>query len=437
MVYKKVIPLLLIITGCTQLSYFDINYSVQGNTVLINTTSNATITINQTSTEFLYNIGDFWDDPYLDSGTNTYGIYLDWEWRLLEPIDDEFDWSPLNNMDINSEGYFTQTVDHLILRLGFMATSAWIHGTWGTKEDAGYPEWINPENLTLVEEEYLEFVEALLNHLEFRPEYYLLEVELNALAGNAGITNTQAIEWLEKLVNKIKDLDPDAQIIIDVAAQDLSPFMEEGRQPVLIEQDLYPLRVNEWLERLEQINYEVIGYHMQPFGWMSEGNWTNARDAIENLSVYNKSVYVTWAAFLSEEPVMNQEVEAFEYYPVNYSEEWQRDNTLLLMKYLLSNPQVIGVQWDYADFIEPDVGGLPDNPVKLATGFTKSYREVNELIIGDKKLVYEPMKSLWFEQLFNTTQSTGDGFLDFELTTGTYQITVTKGLITKTITITV
>jgi len=404
----------------------------------------AKISYEQISQDFMYNVGEYWDAGAKEAGTNTMGIYLDWDWRKLEPNDDVYNWSYLENIGIlDKDGNLksdTEYAEHVFLRLGVIATSAWIVGEkMDTFQETGYPVWIDKNNLTQVKIKYLEFVGALLNHLKFKPDFYMIEVEINSLGINAGMTNQEVVEWLNQLTNKIKEIDPGAKVSIVVGSNDLSPFMEEYRAncKILVEQDRYPLNVTDFLKRMNNTNYDIITVFIQPFGWFSKGNWSDAARFLDSLCVFNRSVYIAWVSFLAEEPqvpeILNPQpnginTTGFVYYPnpEGHSEEWQKEQTVNLMQYTLLNPQIVGAHWDMVDFTEVGVGGQNVN-VRFATGFTSGYwdPETNEITPGEKRQVYEPMKELWWS-LFSrgNLQTNGTGEVTFNGLPGRYQVVV-------------
>lgn len=400
---------------------------------------NAEVHYEQIDQGFMYNVGEYWDTGAIGAGSNTQGIYLDWDWGKLEPQDGIYNWKYLENTGIvNSLGELNSKAEHVYMRLGVMATSAWIVGEkMDSFTETGYPVWINQSNLTQVKEKYLEFTVALLNHLKFKPDFYMIEVEINALGINAGMTNQEIIAWLEQLTNKIKEIDPTSKVSIVVTSGDLSPFMDAYRtdNEELVKGDRFPLKVTDFLERMNGVNYDIITTLIQPFGWMSKGDRRDVARFLDSLSNFNKSVYIGWVSFLSEEPKVPEELnpnpnniygeEGFVYYPGNQSEEWQKDQTLNLMNYIVSNPRIIGVHWDMLDYVETGTGGK-NFTVKLATGFTKGYRENNgDIIEGEKRQVYNPMKELW-QSLFSkgTLKSNENGVIQFNGFSGKYKITV-------------
>jgi hypothetical protein len=253
------------------------------------------------------------------------------------------------------------------------------------------------------------------------------------------MTNEEIIDWLGQLTSVIKEADADAKIAVTVAAQDLSPFMDWGREinPELVAQDRYQLPVTEFLERAERIDYDIIAVIIQPFGWFSKGDWEDARGFLESLERFDRDIYIGWIGFLAEEPVVPAALDpnpnningegGFPYYPnpEGHSQEWQREQSLALMDYIISNPRISGVHWDLLDFIEPEVGGL-DYDVKLTTGFTTGYRdEDNEIIAGEERLVHEAMRQLWlslFSQGTVTTDAAGEA--TFSGWAGSYELTV-------------
>lgn len=408
---------------------------------------NAEVYYEQISQDFMYNVGEDWDPGAREAGTNTMGIYLDWEWGKLEPEDDIYDWSYLEDTGVlDKQGRLKSDTEHVYLRLGVVATSAWIAGSgMDSFQDTGYPPWIDKDNLEQVKAKYLEFVAALLNHLKFEPDFYMIEVEINALGSHAGLTNQEIIDWLEQLTTKIKELDENARVSITIAALDLEPFMEEYRtsNDILVEQghvppDMYPLPVTDFLEKMNHVDYDIITLLIQPFGWFSKGDWEDGKDFTESLSSFDKEIYIGWVAFLAEEPIVPAELNpnpngsgeegGFIYYPnpEGHSEEWQREQTVNFMSYIISNHQIIGVHWDMLDFVEPDVGGEAPIRVTMASGFTSGYRnENNEVIKGAKRLVYQPMKELW-QSLFSqgSLQTDDAGTVKFTGFPGEYRIEV-------------
>jgi hypothetical protein len=216
--------LFILFSGCTILiPEFDYSVNETSSREVIVTLNfsnypNQEVIVEQVSQDFLYNIGDLWDAPSIERGNNVYNVYLDWDWGELEPVDDEFDWSLLYedyglNDAVNSE--------NSIIRLGVISTNAWIYGTWGSEDEAGYPNWVDASNISLVQEEYLEFVGELIEEINFTPNFYMIEVELNALANHAGLTNAEAIDWLRRLTSKIKIADSNALVGLDIASQNL------------------------------------------------------------------------------------------------------------------------------------------------------------------------------------------------------------------------
>jgi len=404
----------------------------------------AEVSYEQISQDFMYNVGEYWDTGAKEVGSNTQGIYLDWFWGKLEPEDDVYNWSYLENTGIlDKDGNLksdTEHAEHIFLRLGVIATSAWIVGEkMDSFQDSGYPAWIDKNNLTQVKAKYLEFVTALLNHLKFKPDFYMIEVEVNVLGINAGLTNQEVTDWLGMLTNTIKEMDTTAKVSIVVSSSDLSPFMDEYRAncKILVEQDRYPLNVTDFLKRMNNTNYDIVTVFIQPFGWFSKGNWSDGRIFLESICAFGREVYIASAAFLSEEPVVPEELHpapneinttGFVYYPnpAGHSEEWQKEQTVNLMQYIISNPKIIGGHWDIIDFTETGVGGK-NFDVRLATGFTSGYRDTktNEVIEGEKRQVYEPMKELW-QGLFSrgSIQTDDKGTANFNGFSGKYRIVV-------------
>lgn len=404
----------------------------------------AEVSYEQISQDFMYNVGEYWDLGAKEAGSNTEGIYLDWFWDKLEPEDDVYNWSYLEVTGIlDKDGKLrsdTEYAEHIFLRLGVIATSAWIVGEkMDTFQETGYPGWMDKTNLTQVKAKYLEFVSALLHHLQFKPDFYMIEVEVNALGINAGLTNQEVIDWLGMLANTIKEADPTATVSIVVSSSDLSPFMDEYRADcqILVEQDRYPLRVTDFLQRMNNTNYDMITVVIQPFGWFSKGNWSDGRRFLESLCAFGRDVYIASVSFLAEEPVVPEALHpapngnvtnGFVYYPNlgGHSEEWQREQTADLMQYIISNPKILGVHWDMFDYIETGVGGQNVN-IRFATGFTSGYwnMETNENVPGEKRQVYEPMRELWLSLFSKGSAQTDDrGIAKFDGFSGKYRITV-------------
>jgi len=402
------------------------------------------VSYEQISQNFMYNVGEYWDNGAKEVGSNTEGIYLDWSWGELEPEDGVYNWSYLEVTGIlDKDGKMksdTEHAEHIFLRLGVIATSAWIVGEkMDTFQETGYPKWIDKNNLTQVKAKYLEFVTALLHHLQFKPDFYMIEVEGNVLGINSGLTNQEVIDWLGMLTNTIKEVDTTAKVSIVVSSSDLSPFIDEQRtvNKILVEQDRYPLRVTDFLQRMNNTHYDMITVVIQPFGWFSNGNWSDARNFLESLCAFDREVYIASISFLAEEPVVPEELHpapngnitnGFVYYPnpEGHSEEWQKEQTMNLMQYILSNPKILGVHWDMIDYTEPGVGGQNVN-VRFATGFTSGYwdTETNEIIPGEKRQVYEPMKELW-QSLFSkgNLQTDDKGVAKFSGFSGKYRIVI-------------
>ena len=404
----------------------------------------AEIFYEQISQNFMYNVGEYSDNGAKEAGSNTEGIYLDWFWGEIEPEDDVYNWSYLEVTGIlDKDGNLrsdTEHAEHVFLRLGIIATSAWIVGEkMDTFRETGYPIWIDKNNLTQVKIKYLDFVEALLHHLKFKPDFYMIEVEVNVLGINAGMTNSEILDWLNLFVNKIKEVDVTARVSIVVSSSDLSPFMEEQRtkNELLVEQDRCPLSVTDFLKKMNNTNYDIITVFIQPFGWFSKGNWSDASKFLDSLCAFNKFVYIAWVSFLVEEPqvpeILNPQpnginTTGFVYYPnpEGHSEKWQKEQTMNLMKYIISNPKIIGVHWDIIDYIETGTGGK-DVEVRLATGFTPGYRDTktNEVFEGEKRQVYEPMKELW-QDFFSkgSIKTDGNGIAKFIGFSGKYRLVV-------------
>lgn len=402
----------------------------------------AEVAYEQVSQAFMYNVGQYWDEGSRDAGTNTMGIYLDWQWGDLEPQDDVYDWSRLEDTgELDAEGRLREeSAENIFLRIGVIATSAWIVGE-GMDDftDPGYPDWIDQNDLEQVKNKYLEFVPALIDRLQFSPDFYMIELEINALGPHTGMTNEEVIDWMEQLADVIKTADANARIAVTIGAQDLSPFMEWAREinPELVAQDRYQLPVTDFLERMRRVDYDIIAVIMQPFGWMSQGDWEDARDFLEGLGQFDKDIYIGWASFLAEEPVVPAVLDpnpnnvngegGFVYYPnpEGHSPQWQCEQSLALMDFLIANPRVIGVHWNLLDYTEYGVGGQYFQ-VKLATGFTTGYRdENNEIVPGEKRPVYDEMKQLWFALFARGTATTdANGEAAFSGWGGDYEISV-------------
>ncbi len=404
---------------------------------------NATVRYEQISQEFMYNVGEYSENGAKEAGSNTEGIYLDWFWGKLEPQDDVYNWSFLEQTGVvDEQGHLKSDAEHVFLRLGVIATSAWIVGEkMDSFRETGYPGWIDKNNLTQVKTKYLEFVTALLNHLQFKPDFYMIEVEGNVLGINAGLTNQEIIDWFDMLTNTIKEADTTAKVSIVVSSSDLSPFMEEQRtkNKLLVEQDRYPLNITDFLKRMNNTNYDMITVFIQPFGWFSKGNWSDGRNFLESLCAFNREVYIASVSFLAEEPVVPEELHpapngvnttGFVYYPnpEGHSEEWQKEQTVNLMQYIISNPKIVGVHWDMIDFTEAGVGGQ-NVGVRLATGFTSGYRDTktNEVFEGEKRQVYDPMKELWWG-LFSqgNLQTDAKGIVTFTGLPGEYRVIISR-----------
>jgi hypothetical protein len=402
---------------------------------------NATIRYEQINQEFMYNIGEYSENGAKEAGSNTEGIYLDWFWGKLEPQDDVYNWSFLEQTGVvDGQGKLKSDAEHVFLRLGVIATSAWIVGEkMDSFQETGYPGWIDKNNLTQVKTKYLEFVTALLNHLQFKPDFYMIEVEGNVLGINAGLTNQEIIDWYDMLTNTIKETDTTAKVSIAVSSSDLSPFMEEQRtkNKILVEQDRFPLNITDFLKRMNNTNYDMITVFIQPFGWFSKGNWSDGRNFLESLCTFNREVYIASVSFLAEEPDVPDVIHpvpngvnttGFVYYPnlEGHSEEWQKEQTVHLMQFILSNPKIVGVHWDIIDFTETGVGGQ-NVDVRLATGFTSGYRntKTNEVFEGEKRQVYDPMKELWLSVFSKgSLQTDANGIGAFAGLPGEYRVII-------------
>ena len=272
-------------------------------------------------------------------GVNTIPIYLE-DWSEYEPVDNQWNWG--NVFPGNVDEY-----EHCMLRIGILSTLAW--------NPNNIPAWVNNKDLDgEFKEEYGEFVQEAVRQVKQRNisvDIYLVELETN-FGGHEiqeNITNAWIIDWIKWEVGLIKNIDPDAKIVIPLTPTEFRP--EETLDNT---GDRGKILVADFVERMiqENVQFDAFGFNVASGAYDKVDNWETLQTALDVWSSIDKEIFV-WALGY---PANNDDNLPFHNPRAGgYSEEWQTEQYVNSLRILIENPKVIGVSIDLFDYQEPEL----------------------------------------------------------------------------------
>jgi hypothetical protein len=270
-------------------------------------------------------------------GVNTIPIYLE-DWSEYEPIDNQWNWGNVFLGNVDEYG-------HCMLRIGILSTLAW--------NPNNIPAWVNKKDLDgEFKEEYGEFVQEAIRQVKQRNisvDIYLVELEAN-FGGHEiqeNITNAWIIDWIKWEVGLIKNIDPDAKIVIPLTPTEFRP--EETLDNT---SDRGKILVADFVERMiqENVQFDAFGFNVASGTYDKVDNWETLQTALDVWSSIDKEIFV-WALGY---PANNDDNLPFHNPRAGgYSEEWQTEQYVNSLRILIENPKVIGVSIDLFDYQEP------------------------------------------------------------------------------------
>jgi hypothetical protein len=312
------------------------------------------------------------EDAYArELGVNTEFIYLD-HWAYFEPRDDEWDWEWAATS--GSEG-----IDHLIARIGIMHVLAW-------NLRSRLPDWVDTKDLDgQIRTEFGEFVTEAVKYLSSSsspPSLYFVELESNAAAIELGKTNTWLIDWIKWEVELIKAADPDAKVGVALANADMVPNQYVGDET---EDDIY-MSTTAFIRRMvaAEVDFDVIAFSVSSGVYNKLDSWTDLAAYTNSLLEFDKQLYVYLLAYPA-----GQSEAATLYYPREggYSEEWQSEQYVESLRFLLQTEQVIGAAFPMYDYYEPPL----NTPYEW--GLVSGEQENRDSLV--KRRSFDAVKEFW------------------------------------------
>ncbi len=293
-------------------------------------------------------------------GINTIPIYLD-EWSEYEPVNNEWNWG--NAFPDSIDDY-----DHCIVRIGILHMLPW--------NPSGIPSWVNRSDIDgEFKDEYGQFLQEAINQIlqrDISVDYYLVELEAN-FAGHEinekpNSTNTWIIDWIKWETERIKEIDPQAKIVIPLTPTEFRP-----EQSLNNTNDHGAILLADFVQRMIEagVYFDAFGFNIASGVYDKVDDWTDVQATLDTWSTIDKDIFV-WAVGYPADNDDNL--------PFNnprgggYSQAWQTEQYVHTLQLLLNNTQVIGVSIDLFDYQEAGwpspihwglVGGDPLQPETL------------------------------------------------------------------------
>lgn len=293
-------------------------------------------------------------------GINTIPLFLD-EWNEYEPVDNQWQWE--NTFPTNRNEY-----DHCLLRIGLLHMLAW--------NPSSIPSWVNQSDIDgECKEAYGQFVQeaiAQVKQREIAVDIYLVELEANfaghELSEKTNCTNAWIIEWIKWETELIKEIDPQAKIVIPLTPTEFRP--EESLNNTY---DQGKILLGDFVQRMieAEVCFDAFGFNIASGAYDDVDDWTTVQTVLENWSTIKKEIFVWAMGYPADNddnlPFTNPREEG-------YSQAWQTEQYVHTLQLLLNNTQVIGVSIDLFDYQEAGwpspihwglVGGDPQHPETL------------------------------------------------------------------------
>ena len=271
--------------------------------------------------------GNYADDLKEALGENLAWTAPPYFWSGIEPTDDGFDWTELDDF-VDDHSHV-----HRVINLGpeFMPAGG------GDFFIAGeLPGWIdnsyaNPELRT----QYGELIEAIVERYQDDIELWWIGLEVNS--GGDGLSWDQWKEWLAWQVGVMRAVDQDCRIAISFGSW--SDYHEQ----------IPPNAVHEVDGVLELVaggtDFEVIAieYH---YGTLQDGDLDDMRDALDDLESVGKDIFIWEVFYPAETDSQHQHGWSWVHEPAGgYSEEWQAEQWYGTLAMAYEDPQVVGINF--------------------------------------------------------------------------------------------
>jgi hypothetical protein len=262
------------------------------------------------------------------------------------------------------------------------------------------PDWAKTLEYDSLKSAIKEYDEALVSHFKGRIQYYQIWWEANADYGNANWPLDHIIDIIKTEAVTIRAIDPNAQIIIDLAN-----FPNPGPNNWSVEYFVQAMLS-------AGVPFDIIGLemHIGVGTSMAVGGIDTLYDRLNVLAKFGKPLYV-WEDGLpsSIDPGSLPSWMSVQWmWHGEPSEEKQAEWMVAETLVYLGNPSVLGVQWwalqDYStDHLHMGVISYPD---------------------GAKKKSFHALEQLWNSLMVNETVQSINGVATFRGLAGNYSISV-------------
>jgi len=247
-------------------------------------------------------------------------------WPEIEPINNEFEWSELDNLVSNNRDKY------IVFRVGLLFESTG-NGDFNIAGE-GTPAWLenrlsNPQ----LKQEYGEFFTAIV--FRYREDVAMWWVGEEVNMGGDGLSWVQQKEWIKFQIGVIRNIDPDARIAVSFGSW--TDYHEEMPQNAINEAEGAQQLVD------EGIDFDIIAieYH---YGTLQKGDIKNLRNALSDIESVGKEIFIWELFYPCGTDFEYQENWNWKYPPeCGYSEEWQADQLLETLKLVYEDSKIIGI----------------------------------------------------------------------------------------------
>lgn len=315
----------------------------------------AIINYKQTSLDFMFSTGWRWQGdttpPELinkinEIGFNTGHILAFYEWEGVQPEQGIYHWQGLDHAfdtfgtTLPAEDTFPH-YRHRYVSLG---------PSFGQLSAA--PGWVDIDNLYEFREQYGDYLQEFLIRYRGRVKVYSVFGELEGAA--YGLSIEETIAWAKWQTDLIREIDPEAMILIQVG--DMHWYFPDEVE-IQIEQNTF---MPKWriLEMLMAAGVDFDGLAVEAhYSMATPGDWHQFIEAIELLtasgkylyiweiyypSCYNPCLYFNWQDRALTPKQMPAE---WPYPPDTYTEAWQKDQVENTLHSLIENDRVLGINY--------------------------------------------------------------------------------------------
>lgn len=398
----------------------------------------ATISYQQTSQDFMFSTGWRWheESPPLELiarineiGFNTGHILAFYEWEGVQPEEGVFRWQGLDHA-FDTFGTNRPVEDEFPL---FRHRYVSLGPPFG--ELSAAPDWVSITELDTFQLQYGEYLRQFLMRYRDRVNIYSVFGELEGSA--QGLSIEQTISWAKWETTLIREIDPEAVILIQVG--DTHWYFSDAMEIQTGQITLMP----KWriMEMLIDGRVDFDGFAVEThYSMAAPGDWRQLKEAIESLTAYEKYIYI-WETYYpsgynpcvyfnwQERALTPKQIPAeWPYPPETYSEGWQQEQLVSTLRTLVENDRVLGYNYGTlagANFVDgstnaPGVGfgeDMCDQPSTIQLGLVRSD--------FSPKPGFTDLRDYWRSLLASgelTTDVNGEAF--FSGMAGEYELTV-------------